>query len=98
MLNSAYLERLIINQYAFALFRQPGKDTIDFILQKQQIPNQIYDYQELNHTHGFVIAPFSLSTTTPCVMIAADITAQGEQAIQQTLEQFCQHYCPTTVN
>src|SRR5699024_7604712 len=33
-----------------------------------------------------------------CVMIAADITAQGEQAIQQTLEQFCQHYCPTTVN
>lgn len=86
MLNEAHFQALIARQRAFALFRLPNNSQVQFVAQTQSAPVELTGhYRALNPQRGFVIAPFSRTSDTPCVVIQPDVTAQGSESISAAI-------------
>ncbi len=57
----------------FALFRLPGADAFTLIRQTDGPVRELHAFDELEHTAGYVIAPFHIATDTPLLVVRPDV-------------------------
>ncbi|WP_321330647.1 isochorismate synthase [uncultured Bacteroides sp.] len=67
--NCKVIDALINRKQSFAIYRAPGERNPHFLTQTQGAVRLIYNIEELNGQHGFVIAPFQVSAHYPIVLI-----------------------------
>lgn len=90
LLNNNCLNKLIANKVSFALYRLPDTDETHLILQTTSALTTFHDhYNQLNHCYGFVVAPFSMTTQTPCIVIPPDVICCGNENINRQLVETC---------
>ncbi len=68
------LDALIERDACFAIYRLPGEQAPRFVMQATGPPSLLYDIEELNGQHGFVIAPFRITAASPLIVIRPDCT------------------------
>lgn len=86
------LDSLIDNNIRFALYRLPGENDINLILQTSPNENQFDNLPELNNKQGFIIAPFKISEKSPVILIEPDIAISSEKVIFSYLNNFDKTY------
>lgn len=75
------LDQLIANHQSFAIYRLPKEDMIHFIAQESGYCTTLDEVKELTEEKGFVMMPFTISNTTPLLVIHPDIALSGEKDI-----------------
>lgn len=69
------LDALIERDARFAIYRLPGEQVPRFAMQTDgEDPLLLNDIEELNGQHGFVIAPFRITASSPLILIRPDCT------------------------
>lgn len=68
------IDTLIRQGRSFAIYRIPGEKEPRFVMQASGSVRLLYNIEELNGQHGYVIAPFRISRNCPIVLIRADAT------------------------
>lgn len=74
-------DRLIAKEVCFALYRLPGQQKINLILQQTTHCITAKVIKELDKHKGFVIAPFCIETNNPLVIIQPEVVLHSEAAI-----------------
>ncbi len=78
MKNIQYLEHLVADDVAFALYRLPGEKEPHCTLQTSTPCKVFHSLNDITDNEaGFIFAPFLLSATQPAVLIPADIQLSG---------------------
>lgn len=68
------LDALIEQDACFAIYRLPEEQATRFAMQTDENPLLLNDIGELNGKHGFVIAPFRITTSSLIILIRPDCT------------------------
>jgi len=68
------LDALIERDAYFAIYRLPGEQAPRFAMQTGENALLLNDVEELNGQHGFVIAPFRITASSPLILIRPDCT------------------------
>jgi len=68
------LDALIERDACFAIYRLPGEQAPRFAMQTDKNPLLLDDIGGLNGQHGFVIAPFRITASSPLILIRPDCT------------------------
>ncbi|NDV70341.1 isochorismate synthase [Dysgonomonas sp. 25] len=80
------LDRLIAAQTNFAVYRLPGSDVLNLILQQSGDCSLLDNMGELTEATGFVLMPFNITASTPLAVIRPDIKLAGETDIFSFLD------------
>ncbi|NLX66204.1 MAG: isochorismate synthase [Bacteroidales bacterium] len=75
------LDLLIEQEASFAIFRPPYETVPRFVMQTSGSPLLLTDIEELNGQHGYVIAPFRVTTASPIIVIRPDLTSSPEAGL-----------------
>lgn len=79
------IERLVQAHTAFALYRLPWTDRCRLVWQPDGAVTCLERIDHLEHSRGFVMAPFSPSRIHPVVLIRPEVQAQGWDEIAEVL-------------
>lgn len=80
-LKYSFFDFLIDKNISFALYRLPGIEDIQLVMQTSNQPETFLSLSNLNNRTGFIIAPFQISEVTPIVLIHPEVKFTGEKAI-----------------
>jgi len=86
MLNFALLDRLINNDQAFLLYKEPQSLHPSLAVFSDSSIDYLYHTRELNGKSGYVFAPFEPNEEHPIVLLKAVAFFSGETAINAYLE------------
>lgn len=92
-------DSLIDKNIRFALYRLPGEQEINLVLQHSSTTIILNKVSALSNKSGFVIAPFRIKEDTPIVVIRPDIVQKGEKDIFTYLNSYQPEKVPqSTIN
>lgn len=78
----AMLDCLIENNLPFALYRLPGEEEPNLVMQEtEETCLRLNNLTELDGRTGFMVAPFLVRVQTPVILIRPEIVLRGETAI-----------------
>ncbi len=89
-------DSLIDKNIRFALYRLPGQQDINLVLQHSSTPIKLNNLRDLSDESGFIIAPFHTTEDTPIIIIRPDIVSKGETAIFKYLNEYHPENITTT--
>lgn len=81
------IETLIALDQPFALYRLPGEQEPNLLLQSDNTLTCYKTHEQLASVSGFLMAPFSISDAAPMVVLKADKRLHGFKHIESYLEQ-----------
>ncbi|WP_300226429.1 isochorismate synthase [uncultured Bacteroides sp.] len=79
------IDRMTCSNTSFAIYRLPWTDIPLLVMQDGGEPQTFSSLKELNGQKGFVISPFSFTSSHPGVIIRPDITASGWEEISEKI-------------
>ena len=79
------IDKMTCSNTSFAIYRLPWTDIPLLVMQDGGEPQTFSSLRELNGLKGFVISPFSFTSSHPGVIICPDITATGWEEISEKI-------------